>query len=109
MDEIALREYLHKKFLDRRHASLQRVTHLLSELGLSTIKDIKELNLVIDNTRSAIEKFEKDNPNRRAKDGKYPDEGIVRLSVDLVDENFRLNRGARFLTNITDYRKYIKR
>ena len=109
MNPEELRRYLLERFGDRRHANLDEVERLISDLRLSTIiGNIQDIDRVLNRTIDAVTKFEQDLSHVIGENIRIRDDGFVRLAVDLMDENFRVNRGARFQTIIVEYRKFIK-
>lgn len=81
----SLSAYLYKGFPKRTHASLDSVSDLVKELINAGYKTIGEIQQLIEMASPAFHLYEKANrPSARG----YTDVGVVRISLDIVDDNF---------------------
>lgn len=88
----SLKSYLEQKFADREVSDPKVISDLFKELSTAGYKTLNELDDVINRTKNAFELYEKLYPPGNA--DKFAPVGVVRSSLNLVDEEFRKVRNV---------------
>lgn len=77
--------YLSEKFADRRSANAHQISSLVNELTECGYQNIGEIDEMLDKTAKAFEKYEEDHP---PSSGKFVDVGVVRVSAEIMSDDF---------------------
>lgn len=100
----SLSAYLKTKFSERKHAGSKGVSELLTALLASGYTTIGELDEVIDRGKEAFRLYEQEKPPfERGKRGRFFDIGVVRITLNILDDKFLLE--DRRLRGTTDTAK----
>lgn len=102
----SLAAYLHKNFPDRRHSSPKEISELIHELVEAGYKSIGDVDRVVRTASHAFLVYEKEHPPRDV--SRYSNVGVVRISFNLVDEEFRKSQDFGSASMLSKYRTLLK-
>lgn len=103
LDNLAA--YLTNKFPDRRHANAKDLSELITELTRAGIRHISELDRDIERSRKAFALCEKERPPS-VPDKRFMDIGVVRVVLEITNDNFRKVRRRKYQSYNLDLSKY---
>lgn len=100
LDTDTLSEYLGGTLSDRNHVGREGISELLSELLKSGYKTVGDLDRIMQRGMNAFLVYEKENPPGSKidedDDSEFPrrflDVGVVRVLLEIADDNFLINR-----------------
>lgn len=96
----SLRAFLGKRFSDRKHSDPDSISELVGELLSNGYTSIGKLEKALDVSKEALIALEKEDKTD------FTDIGVVRVSLDLCDANWRRSRGGSW--NERTINKYKK-
>jgi hypothetical protein len=112
----SLSKYLETNYTNRQDSNCQSsqmsdmLDWLVAELDILKPKTIDKLENVLDNTKEAFERFERDNPRSGLVGNQYYPIEVVIISIQLFYDNFHPLRVGWVIdvTILAKYKKYIK-
>ncbi|MRN54885.1 GTP pyrophosphokinase [Paenibacillus monticola] len=109
----SLKAYMKFKFPNRLHKmGASSISDVINQLYNSRYRYINQIDEKIDQASEAFLQYEKDHPpgsENSKKKQQYADLGVIRISLDIIDENFRkLSSYDTETREYENYQKYIK-
>jgi len=111
----SLSQYLRKRYPDRQivfDGFPSLLDFLIYDLRIRRIETIGDLHKILERTQKAVELFEKNHPPYpERQDIPYSAQGIVRISLKLLDDDFFAKISTMIFDGmpegLKEYRKYI--
>jgi len=102
-----LKAYLDKKYPKREKIKVAEVSELLKELYKCGYTTLDKLYEDLTHTKKAFEKYEQEHPPANTK--YYAPSGVVRVSLAIINKEFRKMRYPKSTVEYNNYENYITR
>ncbi|WP_340027110.1 hypothetical protein MHB71_17525 [Paenibacillus sp. FSL H7-0940] len=103
-----LTTYLHTKMEDRERSTSSAISELVNELISVGYEKLDQLDEVLDKTYNVFLLYEKERPPHTEKGGKFAEVGVVRVSLEIADENFyQIRNEGSDGSSISKYREML--
>lgn len=93
---------------DRERSTSSAISELVNELISVGYEKLDQLDEVLDKTYNVFLLYEKERPPHTEKGGKFAEVGVVRVSLEIADENFyQIRNEGSDGSSISKYREML--